>query len=319
VTLRHRIRFYQQLAVLVRAGVPLRDSLQRLRERISGGEMAILAQKISAGAMIGDAFAAARFSPFECHLVIAGERSAQLETVFQHLSEFWTRRLEMRQALITQLYYPVAMLHLALFVAALSELAIGSWAQVEVRLVEYFTAFYAIGFAAFFLIRLTWPNEGAQRFWLRVPIIGGALSAAFGYRWITALKLEFSAGIPLPDAVADAWRASGYAGSERLAQEGQAALREGAQLSALVQRWKRLPRDWVDFIETGEISGALETALENLQAEALRASALAQQRLTEWTPKIVSFLILLLVGALVIHIVWRGYIAPIIQLENQTP
>jgi hypothetical protein len=35
VTLRHRIRFYQQLAVLVRAGLPIRTILLRLRERLA--------------------------------------------------------------------------------------------------------------------------------------------------------------------------------------------------------------------------------------------------------------------------------------------
>lgn len=319
MTLRHRIRFYQQLAVLARAGVPLRGSLQRLNERISGREIKVLSQKINEGAMLGDAFIEAGFSPFESHLVIAGERSAQLEEVFQHLSEFWAKQLELRQSLLTQLYYPVLMLHLALAVAALCELAIGSWAQVQIRLIEYFAALYIVGFGLFFLIRLSWPNETVRRFWLSVPLIGGALKSACAYRWITAVKLEHGAGIPLPDAVADAWRASGYVGGERLALEGEKELREGAALSTLVQRWKRLPRDWTDFIETGEISGALETAFANLQAEASNASVLAQRRLTEWMPKITSILVMLIVGALIIHSIWRGYIEPIIQMENQIP
>jgi type II secretory pathway component PulF len=74
--------------------------------------VAVLSEKVNAGERIGEAFAAAGFSPFECHLVTAGERSAQLDTVFQHLSEFWARELEMRQALIRPLYYPLVVLHL---------------------------------------------------------------------------------------------------------------------------------------------------------------------------------------------------------------
>lgn len=319
MTLAHRIRFYQQLAVLARAGVPLRSSLLRLQERISGREIAILSQKVNAGETIGDAFTAAGFSPFECHLVVAGERSAQLETIFEHLSEFWARQREMRQALLAQLYYPVAMLHLALFVAALSELAIGSWTLVQVRLVEYFIGFYAIAFVTFILVRASWQNEQAQRFWLRVPIIGRTLSTAYASRWITALKLEHSAGIPLPDAVADAWRSSGYVGCERFAQEGERALREGEQLSTLVRGWKRLPRDWGDFIETGEISGALEKTFKNLEAESARDSSRAQQQMTDWMPKIASVIILLIVAALIIHVIYQVYITPITQIENNTP
>ena len=93
MTLRQRIRFYQQLAVLTRAGVPLRTGLPRLQERIAAREMAVLVERISLGQSLGDAFTAAGFSPFECHLVTAGERSAQLDTVLQHLSDFWARQL----------------------------------------------------------------------------------------------------------------------------------------------------------------------------------------------------------------------------------
>jgi len=245
--------------------------------------MAVLVQKMNAGEKVGDAFIAARFSPFECHLVAAGERSARLEAVFQHLGEFWGRQLEMRQDLIGQLYYPVAMLHLALVVAALMELVAGSWADVEVRLIELLCRSLWNRSGRFYSEARLKQNAMARRFLFRVPIIGRTLSTACAYRWITALKIEYSAGIPMSNAVADAWRASGFGGERATALEGEEALREGVELSKLVQRWSRLPRDWVDFIETGEISGSLEKALTNLESEAARLTSIAQKRMTEWT------------------------------------
>jgi type II secretory pathway component PulF len=300
VTLRQRIRFYQQLAVLTRAGVPLRSALPRLEERISGREMAILIERISAGQSLGDAFAAAGFSPFEIHLVTAGERSAQLDTVLQHLSDFWARQRQMFQALTGQLYYPLLILILSFLVGALIEGLAGSWIVAMIHLVENLVGWGAAGFVVFTLIRVSWKSDAAQKFWLALPIIGRTLSTAYAYRWITALRLEHGAGIPMPDAVGDAWRASGYAGSRRFAEEGELALREGSDLSALVQHWKRLPRDWVDFIETGEISGALETAFANLEEEAGRSWELAQKRMTDWMPKIIYFFVLLVVGLQVV-------------------
>jgi len=317
VTLRHRIRFYQQLAVLARAGVPLRTSLQRLQERISGREIKILSEQITGGEQIGPAFARAGFSPFECHLVNAGERSARLEIVFQHLSEFWSRQLQMFQAFTGQLYYPLAVLHLAIFVGVLIDSVMsGSFVFFIVNLVLQFAFLYTTGFVIFMLVRVSWRSDAAQRFWLSIPIIGRTLSTAYAYRWITALRLEYSAGIPMPDAVADAWHASGYADRDRLAAEGQLALQEGGELSLLVHRWKQLPRDWVDFIETGEVSGALETAFENLEAEAARAWQIAQQRMTDWVPKIVYFIILLVVGAQVALMMYKLTIEPIGEVEK---
>jgi type II secretory pathway component PulF len=316
VTLRQRIRFYQQLAVLTRAGVPLRTGLQRLQERISGPEISMLSEKISQGGQVGDAFAAAGFSPFECNLVTAGERSAQLDLVFQHLSEFWSRQREMLQAIIQQLYYPLLVLILAIGMGALLDAVTDSVTVAVVHLVETIAVYGTIGFVLYTLIRVSWPSDAAQRFWLALPMIGRTLSTAYAYRWITALKLEHSAGIPMPDAVADAWRASGYAGREQLAQEGQLALREGGELSALVQRWRQLPRDWADFIETGEVSGALETAFENLESEAARAWSLAQKRMTEWLPKILFFIVIVIAGTQVFSLLYREIVTPINQVNQ---
>jgi type II secretory pathway component PulF len=302
VTLRHRIRFYQQLAVLARAGVPLRTSLERLKDRFSGREIGILRQKINDGEPVAEAFTAAGFSPFECHLIAAGERSARLDSIYQHLADFWTRQLDMIGAVTRQLYYPLVVVNLAVLVGGLIQLVTTSWPVVLIHLVESFVWLYGIGFILYTLLRVSWQSEAAQSFWLRVPLIGRALSTAYAYRWITALRLEFGAGVPLPEAAADAWRASGYVGREELAREAEHALREGAELSALVQGWRRLPRDWVDFIETGEISGALDTAFENLEAEAARSWKIAQELMTQWVPKISYFLFLVIAGGWIVWI-----------------
>jgi type II secretory pathway component PulF len=316
VTLRQRVRFYQQLAVLNRAGLPLRTGLQRLRERMPGRQIDTLAEKISAGEPIGDAFTAAGFTPFECHLVAAGERSAQLDAVFQHLGEFWSRQAQMFRTLVRQLYYPAVILIVALLLNAVVDFIFVSAPAAVINLVEAVAAYGAAGFIIYTLVRVSLSSEAAQRFWLALPIIGRALSTAFAYRWITAVKLEYGAGVPLPDAVADAWRASGYASGKRLAVEGQAALREGAELSTLVQRWRQLPRDWVDFIETGEVSGALETAFANLEKETAFEWDLAQKRMNDWVPKIVYFVALVIAGAQIAFILFREVSSPFDALNK---
>jgi type II secretory pathway component PulF len=296
MTLKTRIRFYQQLAVLARAGVPMRTSLQRMEKKVSGPEIATLTRQIEQGQTVGEAFTAAGFSPFECHLVAAGERSAQLETIFDRLSQFWTRELHLGQAIVRSLYYPIVLIHLGILVGALIQFVSTGMGPAIVYLVEKFAGVYLAGFILYVVIRATWKSDAAKGFWLFVPLIGGALSSAFAYRWITALRLEFSAGVPFPDAVADAWRASGYIGSETKAEEGRAGLRSGEPLSIFVQRWRQLPRDWIDFVETGEISGEYEAMFGNMETEAARNWTLAQERLTEWLPKIFGFAVLLVAG-----------------------
>jgi type II secretory pathway component PulF len=317
VSLRHRIRFYQQMAVLIRAGVPLRRTLERLKESMRDKELAVLSEKVNAGERIGEAFAAAGFSPFECHLVVAGERSAQLDTIFEHLSEHWTRELRMRQALIQPLIYPIIVLHFVVLLSSGIELAQTPWPVVLVHFIWRLATFYFVGFLIYIAARVSWSSESMRRLWYYVPLVGGSLATTYAYRWITALRLEFTAGVSLYRAVGDAWRASGFAGSERLASEGEQAMQQGAELSKLMVGWKQLPRDWIDFVVTGELSGKLEDAFKGLEAEAAHAWTMAQKRMAEWAPKILYFVALLFVAFQVSGLMQKVYIQPIIDVEKQ--
>jgi type II secretory pathway component PulF len=280
-------------------------------------ELTLLSEKVNAGERLGDAFTAAGFSPFECHLVTAGERSAQLDTIFEHLSEHWARELKMRQALIHPLYYPLVVLHLAILVGAVVEATTTALSVVVVHFIMALALLYIIGFVVYIVVRASWSSPGMRRFWLHVPIIGNSLRTTYAYRWITALKLEFTAGVSLARAVGDAWRASGYVECDRLAEEGEQAMREGVDLSKLVLRWKQLPRDWVDFIATAEISGAFEAVFKNLEAEAAHAWSMAQQRMADWLPKIVYFVVLLIVAVQVGKLMYQVEVAPMVDVEKQ--
>jgi type II secretory pathway component PulF len=304
------------MAVLLRAGLPIRSSIERLRDRLGGSELPLLAQKLSEGERLADAFAAAHFLPFETNLVAAGERSGQLETVCDHIAQFWQRELEFRQALIAPLIYPIVVLHFSVLLSSGIVLLTQSWGVALAALIKSVILLDGSLVLIYFLARVTWSSPVMKGFWLRIPIIGSALRAAFAYRWITALRIEFSAGVSLYRAVGDAWRSSGFVNCERLGQEGEEAMRSGVSLVTLVTRWRQLPRDWIDFIETGEVSGKFEEAFRNLEAEAARNWTLAQQRMANWLPKIVYFIALLVVAAQVVEIGQRVLIDPITQAEK---
>jgi type IV pilus assembly protein PilC len=315
MTLRQRIKFYRQLAALVRGGVPIRGSLQRLAERLPEPEVRTLSREIEQGNPLGQAFVTARFSPFESHLVAAGERSAQLDRVFERLAEFWERELRFLQAVKRQLVYPVVLLHFAVVVMAVTRIAQGVGAVLG-TLVFGLAILYVIGFALYTLARVSWSSETTRALWLRTPLIGGALRTAYAYRWITALRMEFSAGVALPDAVSDAWLASGYLDAQAHAAEGERGLRSGEELSRLVGRWRQLPRDWVDFVETGELSGEYESMFTKMEAEAEHEWSVAQQRMAEWVPKILAFAVLLLIAGFIAYQIYVLTIAPIAQVEK---
>ncbi|HEX4141140.1 MAG TPA: type II secretion system F family protein [Candidatus Methylacidiphilales bacterium] len=316
MTLRARIRFYQQMAVLTRAGLPLRASIERLRDRLGSRQLALLAQKLGEGERLAESFAAAGFPPFETNLVAAGERSGHLDTICDRIALFWQRELEFRQALIAPLVYPIVVLHLSVLLSSAAVLISQPWTAAVEALIFNLMILEGSLLTVYVLARATWTSPAMKTFWLRLPIVGSALRAAFAYRWITALRIEFGAGVSLYRAVGDAWRSSGFVNGERLGQEGEEAMRSGASLVTLVTQWRQLPRDWIDFIETGEISGKFEEAFLNLEAEAARNWTLAQQRMSNWLPKIVYFFALIVVAWQVVEIGIKVYIEPIEQVED---
>ena len=316
MTLRNRIKFYQQLAALSRGGVSVRASLQGLAERLPSPEVRTLSQQIEQGSALGEAFVAARFSPFECSLVAAGERSAQLDTVYTRLAEFWTRELRFVQALVRQTYYPAFVAHLAVIVSGLMLLSQGTGVVVG-SIIENLITLYLAAFVIFVVIRVSWSSPVAQEFWLALPIIGSALKAANAYRWITALRMEFTAGVPFPDAVADAWRSSGFTGATKRAEEGEREMRAGVDLSQLVKRWRQLPRDWSDFIVTAEASGEFDHMFTYLEDEAAHSWTTRQDRMTEWVPKILVIALILISAALIIPMAARMMNAPYAEIQKE--
>jgi len=316
VTLRARIRFYQQMAVLTRAGLPIRASIERLRDRLGSHQLKVLAQKLSEGERLPESFAAAGFPPFETNLVAAGERSGHLDTICDHIAQFWQRELEFRQSMIVPLVYPIVVLHLAVFLSSAAVLISQPWTAAVEALIFNLMVLEGSLLTVYVIARATWTSPAMKTFWLRLPIIGSALRAAFAYRWITALRIEFGAGVSIYRAVGDAWRSSGFINCERLGQEGEEALRSGASLVTLVTQWRQLPRDWIDFIETGEVSGKFEEAFIALEAEAARNWTLAQQRMSNWLPKIVYFFALIVVAWQVVEIGIKVYVEPMEQVEQ---
>ena len=304
--------------MLMRAGLPIRAGLERLKEKIADPEVAALSEKVNAGERLDEAFAAAGFAPFEVHLIAAGEKSAQLDTIFTHLSEFWSRELAMRQALVRPLYYPIVIMHLVVLMTAGVSLVMQPWTEVLAHMLWTLALFYLGGFLIYLAAGgASWQSESARRVWYYVPLVGGALKSTYAYRWITTMRLEFSAGVSLYRAVGDAWRASGYAGGDQRAAEGEEAMLRGTELSKLMAGWKQLPRDWIDFVETGEISGALEEAFKNLEVEAAALWERAQHNLSFWAPRIVYFVALIFVAIQVGGLMYKVEVQPMIDAEKQ--
>ena len=109
---REIVNFTQELAALLKAGLPLDRSLQALEQVTSRSAMkAILSQvlrDLQEGKTLGDALARARiFSPLYVSLVQAGETGGFLEEALDRLGDYLKTVNEFRSYLVTALIYPM--------------------------------------------------------------------------------------------------------------------------------------------------------------------------------------------------------------------
>jgi len=112
VPLSQVVHFTQELAALLKAGLPLERSLQALLEVTSGaGLKAILSQvlrDLQAGKSLSEALSRHKaFSPLYISLVQAGETGGFMEVALSRLGEYLKTVSEFRGYLATALIYPM--------------------------------------------------------------------------------------------------------------------------------------------------------------------------------------------------------------------
>ncbi len=118
ITLEQLIALNEEMAALVRAGVPLEQGLAALGGEMPGrpGQLAeLLASRMDAGESLPQILAgeAGRFPPVWRAVVQAGLRSGQLAVALESLSETARRTAELRKLVAAGLVYPIIVVTLA--------------------------------------------------------------------------------------------------------------------------------------------------------------------------------------------------------------
>src|ERR1700733_4667543 len=115
VSATHLALFTRQLATLVKAGLPLEESLlavsqQTEKERVQSIVLGVRA-KVMEGHTLADGFAdfPRVFPEIYRSTVSAGEQAGHLDTVLERLADYTENREEMRQKVMGAMLYPIAL------------------------------------------------------------------------------------------------------------------------------------------------------------------------------------------------------------------
>ncbi|MCJ7778196.1 MAG: type II secretion system F family protein [Sedimentisphaerales bacterium] len=222
--------FTRQLAMLLKAGMPLVPALSALAEQFGNTPLSRIVEEIrrsvNSGCALADAIAKFPdvFSPVFVNMVAAGESSGTLEQVLLRLAEMLQKRVNLTGKVKAAIAYPVMMVVVAMTVLMfLLSFVVPSITAIflemnrelpwpTVLLINtcnfiktYFVLIVVLIFMVFFAVAAwTKTKEGrllADRFKLKLPLFGGLFLKLEIARLSRTLALLLSSGIPILSAL----------------------------------------------------------------------------------------------------------------------
>jgi type IV pilus assembly protein PilC len=285
--------FNQELATLLKAGMPLVQSLDILRQRVSNVTFKALLddvhERVKAGTALSDAFAAhpGLFPPVYAASLMAGERSGSLDEVIRRYVAYEKVIGAVKRRTMSALIYPAILVTLMLLLIGI----------IVIRVVPAFSGFYAnfdreLPLSTRVVVGIS--DAIVANFWLLV--LGGLGTAAAVVGWLRAathrrrldrmmltlpwggstirkfatsqlartLATLLGGGIPLVNALEIAGRALSNRHLAAEIEEVTRRVREGESFAGALLARGVLPDVAVKMVEVGESTGALQEMLNSL-------------------------------------------------------
>ncbi|MDP6581394.1 MAG: type II secretion system F family protein [Vicinamibacterales bacterium] len=285
--------FNQELATLLRAGMPLVQSLDILRQRVEDPSFKAalddVHDRVRAGAALSEAFETQgeMFPGIYTASLMAGEKSGGLEEVIRRYVAHVKVISAVKRKTLSALVYPAILLFLALVVVSIIVLRVvpefeGFYQSFDAELpvatrmivavsafLRSYLFFVVLGLggavaAGWYWLRRPGGVSMLDRLILRLPVIG-TIAGRFATSQLTrTLATLLSGGIPLVNAIDVASRALGNRFfADQLRVVGR-RVREGEALAAALADRGVFPAVAIKMVEVGESTGALQEMLTSV-------------------------------------------------------
>jgi type IV pilus assembly protein PilC len=293
ISTREFLVFNQELATLLKAGMPLVQSLDILRRRVNNplfkSVLDDVYDRVRAGSSLSEAFEThgSMFPGVYTASLLAGEKSGNLEQVIRRYVSYVKVVSGVRRKTISALIYPAILLVLSLVVVALLVLKVvpaftgyyeqfGGDLPLSTRMIVAVSAFatsylgvVVVGVVAAVVLVWLWLKRPGRRqlfdSWiLRVPAAGPIVRKFETSQAARTLATLLSGGIPLVNAIDVSARAIRNHYIARELQTAGQQVREGRALAAAMNDSGAFPDVAIKMVEVGEQTGALQEMLNSL-------------------------------------------------------
>lgn len=283
----------KRLSLLIRSGMSVPSAVRSLSEGARGVVLKALtdtATAVEGGGTLahGLSLHARVFAPLSIQIVRVGEESGSLAESLSYLATELEKQARLQGKLVGALVYPVLLAFLTLLIAGglvlfifpkvlplfgslgadlplPTRLMLGISQYLEQWGVATIVALVLLSIAAAYLLRRSIRVQTLlARAVLRLPIVGTIVRS---YRLSTlarSLGLLLNAGMPLPEALLGAGRATGHILYTRSLERAARSVEEGSRLRQALTERALYPVLVADILGAGEASGSLREAAFHL-------------------------------------------------------
>jgi type IV pilus assembly protein PilC len=284
--------FNQQFLTLIRAGLPILNSLELLIKRQKDPQLKTILEnvreRVKGGELLSDAFAAQGLVPkIYTTTLMAGEKSGNIDEVLARYISFQRLAMTFRKKLFVSLIYPTLLVSVVLImVTFLFTYVVPKFADLfnslDAKLPEITVFMLNVGlnaqkYAPFILVGLVgstiflwkWKDtdRGADRIdrvILSLPLLGEIRIKHQVASFSRMLSTLLSGGLPLVPAMETAGSAMSSRRILKGVMRAGIRVREGQGLAPSLEEQKIFPELAVEMIEVGESTGALPQMLNSV-------------------------------------------------------
>jgi type IV pilus assembly protein PilC len=293
VNTREFLVFNQELATLLKAGMPLVQSLDLLKSRVTSptfrNVLNDVHEKVRSGTALSDAFALQGdlFPRVYTASLLAGERSGNLDAVLRRYVEYTKIIATVKRKTVSALVYPAILISLALVLVAIIVLKVvpafadfyssfGADLPIATRLIlrvsELLRAqFLLIVFSVIAVVVavIGWIRQPGQKsrfdhVLLNLPVLGQVARKFATSQMARTLATLLGGGLPLVNALDIAAKSIGNQYMAKQLDVVSARVREGQSFAAALEARGEFPEVAVKMAEVGESTGALQDMLNTV-------------------------------------------------------
>ncbi|MFL6238896.1 MAG: type II secretion system F family protein [Actinomycetes bacterium] len=290
VTRKELMHFSQQMAVFVKAGIPILEALAGISEEMSNKRFQHVLASIADDLRSGETFSNATdrfpdvFPSYYRGILRSAELTGNLDVTLGRLAEYIERDLEARRKVLAALAYPGIVVGFAILVVVVLTTfvlprfehffdGLGARLPLTTRMLLATTHgitawWFAIVGGVLLVIAaviLSWRSRRGRavldRWLLAIPVLGDVIQHALLERFCRVMSSMLGAGVPLPEALAVTKAAVNNARFRVGLDQVEAAMFRGEGIARPLAQTGLFPATARQMFRVGETTGTLDDQL----------------------------------------------------------